>query len=97
MKKYDNLIVTQVEVFITPYVGKTKAFANVILNNQIKLTGLQVVYDLDEKCVKYPNTGKDDYDVTVVFPITTELRNHIEQSVLKQYMKEVKKLTPKQG
>ena len=71
--------------------------ANVILNDQIKLTGLQVVYDLDEKCVKYPNTGKDDYDVTVVFPITTELRNHIEQSVLKQYMKEVKKLTPKQG
>ena len=97
MKKYDNLIVTQVDVFITPYVGKTKAFANVVLNDQLKLTGLQVFYDLDEKCVKYPNTGKDDYDVTVVFPITNELHNHIEQAVLKQYMKEVHKLTPKQG
>ena len=64
-----------------------KAIANIVLNNQIQVRGLRV---MDGECglfVSYPKDpfyNGDDFRSTV-FPLTAELRHHIEKRVLEKY------------
>ena len=82
--------VTKVDVYPFKegmYTGHVKAVANIVLNDQIQVRGLRV---MDGKCglfVGYPNDPfyKGDDFRSIVFPLTEELRYHIEKRVLEKY------------
>ena len=82
--------VTKVDVYPFKegmYIGHVKAIANIVLNNQIQVRGLRV---MDGECglfVGYPNDPfyKGDDFRSIVFPLTEELRYHIEKRVLEKY------------
>ena len=82
--------VTKVDVYPFKegaYIGRVKAIANIVLNDQILVRGLRV---MDGECglfVGYPNDPfyKGEGFRNIVFPITAELRHHIEKSVLEKY------------
>lgn len=82
------LKVTHVQVFVlTEPVGKTRALARVMLNDQLQLTGLRIVDGANGLFVSYPNDPSykgDDYR-TIFYPVTKALREHIEEEVLKSY------------
>jgi stage V sporulation protein G len=87
---WDCLAVTDVKVYPLPDWRKTdpvKAIANVTLNDQLILRGLRVIDGVDGLFVWYPNDPFcSDYDfLSVVFPITKQLREHIENCVLEKY------------
>jgi stage V sporulation protein G len=67
--------------------GKTLAFAKVVLEKQIVLTGLRIVNGVNGYFVSYPidaSRKSEDYH-SVYYPITKELREHIENEVLARY------------
>lgn len=82
--------VTKVDVYPFKegaYIGNVKAIANIVLNDQIQVRGLRV---MDGECglfVGYPTDPfyKGEGFRNIVFPITAELRRHIEKSVLEKY------------
>ena len=87
---FDCLAVTNVQVF--PFkeganLGKMKALAVIVLNDQIQIRGLRV---MDGECGLYvvypcdPFSKGDDFR-TIVQPITRQLREHIENCVLEKY------------
>ena len=86
----NKIEVTKVDVYPIKegvYIGHLKAIANIVLNDQIRVRGLRV---MDGECglsVGYPNDPfyKGDDFRSIVFPITAELRNHIEKRVLEKY------------
>lgn len=82
--------VTQVNVYPLnegAYIGRLKALANIVLNDQIQVRGLRVMDGENGLFVGYPvdkfYNGEDFRNI--VFPITAELRHHIEKSVLEKY------------
>lgn len=82
--------VTQVNVYPLnegAYIGRLKALANIVLNDQIQVRGLRVMDGENGLFVGYPvdpfYKGEDFRNI--VFPITAELRQHIEKSVLEKY------------
>ena len=82
--------VTQVNVYPLnegAYIGRLKALANIVLNDQIQVRGLRVMDGENGLFVGYPvdpfYKGEDFRNI--VFPITAELRHHIEKSVLEKY------------
>lgn len=83
-----TLQVTHVQVFpLKEALGKTKALARVILSEQLQLTGLRVVDGSNGPFVSYPNGPSykgEDYR-SLFYPLTRELRDHIEEIVLKKY------------
>ena len=76
----------QVYTLVQP-VGKTKALARVVLNDQMQLTGLRVVDGSNGLFVAYPNDpGYEGEDYRSLFyPVTKELRDTIESEVLAKY------------
>lgn len=88
--EFDCLVVSNVQVF--PLMdgvnyGHVKAYANIVLNDQITIRGLRVMEGLNGLFVSYPvdpfNKG-DDFQ-SVCFPITRQLREHIDNVVLEKY------------
>ena len=83
-----TLVATQVQVLpLREPLRKTKAFARVVLNDQLQLTGLRIVDGSNGLFVSYPNDPSykgDDYR-SLFYPLTKELREHIEQAVLAEY------------
>lgn len=83
-----TLVVTGVQVYpIKEPLGKTRAFARVVLNDQLQLTGLRVVDGVTGLFVSYPNDPSyrgEDFR-SLFFPLIKDLRNHIEEVVLKAY------------
>ena len=82
--------VTKVDVY--PFneginMGRTKAIANIVLNDQIQVRGLRVMDGENGMFVGYPVDPfyKGEGFRNIVFPITSELRHHIEKSVLEKY------------
>ncbi|HSQ41067.1 MAG TPA: SpoVG family protein [Fibrobacteraceae bacterium] len=79
---------THVQVYILKDpVGKTRAFARVVLNEQMQLTGLRVVDGSNGLFVSYPNDPNykgEDYR-SLFYPITKDLRERLEQAVLEEY------------
>lgn len=87
---FDCLAVTIVQVF--PFkegvnMGKMKALATIVLNDQIQIRGLRVMDGENGLYVGYPadpyNRGEDFR--SIVMPITRQLREHIENCVLEKY------------
>ena len=88
---FDCLAVTNVQVF--PFkegvnMGKMKALATIVLNDQIQIRGLRVMDGENGLYVGYPvdlyNRGEDFR--SLVMPITRQLREHIENCVLEKYL-----------
>ena len=80
--------VTSCQVFVheEPQ-GKTVALARVVLSGELQLTGLKVMDGVHGLFVAYPNDPgyKGEDFRTIFYPITRELREHIEETVLIQY------------
>ena len=88
-----GIIVTDIKIFPLKDagIGHIRAFVNVVLNETIMLRRLRIVEDNNELFLSYPLdplfTGAG-YSSTIV-PVTRELREYIENKVIKQYQKEV--------
>lgn len=90
----DVLRVTQVNVF--PFkeghsMGRIKALATVVLNDQLHLRGLKVMDGKNGLFVGYPVDPfyKGEEYRSIFSPITRELREEIETKVLEEYMDSV--------
>ena len=87
-----ELKVTSCQVYpLEAPTGKTIALCRVVLNDELQLTGLRVVDGSNGLFVAYPNdpTYKGDDYRSLFYPITKELREHIEDVVLSQYESQV--------
>ena len=87
---FDCLAVTQVKVFPFkegPSMGHIKGYAKITLNDQFQIRGLRIMEGENGLFVAYPNDPfykGEDY-CSVCFPITRQLREHIETCVLEKY------------
>jgi stage V sporulation protein G len=82
---FDALVVTSCEVYIIKDPkGKLLAYARVILNSQLQLTGLRVVEGKYGLFVGYPS-DKSCEPQTIYFPVVRQLRDDIEEAVLQKY------------
>jgi stage V sporulation protein G len=87
LEKFPCFQVTSCQIFLVKELGKTKAMARVMLNDQLQLTGLRVVEGANGLFVAYPNDPAykgEDYR-SLFYPVTKELREHIEETVLTMY------------
>lgn len=92
---FDVLAVTNVKVF--PFsdvvnLGHMKGYAQVTINDQLVLRGLRIMDGENGLFVGYPIDPfykGEDY-CSVCFPITRQLREHIENCVLEKYMEVTK-------
>ena len=87
---HHKIEVTKVDVYPFKegaYIGRVKAIANIVLNDQIQVRGLRVMDGENGLFVGYPVDPfyKGEGFRNIVFPITSELRHHIEKSVLEKY------------
>ena len=89
-KKIDlnGIKVTSVQVYMLKEpTGKTRALARIFLNDAFQLTGLRVVDGANGLFVSYPNDPSykgDDYR-SLFYPLTKDLRDHIEEIVLAKF------------
>ena len=88
-KEYPMLEVTRVEIFPATATtdGNEKAFAHVVLNAQLKMTGLRILKGAGGLFVAYPNDpfNNVDYFRSLFYPITRQLRECIEEIVIAKY------------
>lgn len=90
---FDCLVVTQVQVFPFKdnFPNSLRGFANVVLNDQLLLRGLRINGSSDGSSdglrVVFPADPfyKGDNCGSLVFPMTKQLREHIENCVLEKY------------
>ena len=87
---FDCLAVTQVQVFPFkegPSMGHIVGMASVILNDQFQIRGLRIMEGENGLFVGYPNDPfyKGEDFRSVCFPMTRQLREHIENCVLEKY------------
>ena len=87
---FDCLAVTNVQVF--PFkeginLGHMKGMASVVLNDQLTIRGLRIMDGEDGLYVGYPNDPfyKGEDCSSICFPITRQLKEHIENCVLEMY------------
>lgn len=86
------LLVTACQVYpLRKPVGKTRAIARVVLSDSLQLTGLRIVDGANGLFLAYPNDPGykgEDYK-SLFYPLTRELREHIEQTVLLEYQRNI--------
>ena len=84
--------VTNVQIYLMKEpAGKTRAIARCLLDDQFQLTGLRVVLGATGLFVAYPNDPGykgEDYR-SLFYPVTKDLRNHIEDAILTKYHEQV--------
>lgn len=81
---FDCLAVTSVRIFLQNDT-RVKAFATVVLNDQLIIKGLNVCDGENGLYVTYPRGYMGEADRAVLFPVTRQLREHIENCVLEKY------------
>lgn len=82
---FDCLACTGVQVFPQSNLGETKALANIVLNDQLLIRGLRVVEGCNGLYVSFPKELCGNTPRAVLFPVTRQLREHIENCVLEKY------------
>lgn len=87
---FDCLAVTSVQVYPFkegPYMGHIKGIASVVLNDQFQIRGLRIMEGENGLFVGYPHDPfcKGEDFRSVCFPMTRQLREHIENCVLEKY------------
>lgn len=88
-----NIIVTDIKIFPFKVAGicHIRALANIVLNDALILRGIRIMEGYNGMYLSYPVDpffNGVDYRSLIV-PITREVREYIENEVLKQYHKEV--------
>ena len=87
---FDCLAVTSVQVYPFkegPFTGKMLAMASIVLNDQLQVHGLRIMEGENGLFVGYPNDPfyKGEDFRSLCFPMTRQLREHIENCVLEKY------------
>ena len=85
-----SLTVTNIQIFpLKEPIGKTKAMVRVQLNDELQLTGLRIVDGANGLFLAYPNDPgyKGEDFRSIFYPLTRDLRDHIESEVLIKYKK----------
>ena len=87
---FDCLAVTQVQVHPFkegPSMGKMLGMASIVLNDQLQVRGLRIMEGENGLFVGYPNEPfyKGEDFRSICFPMTRQLREHIENCVLEKY------------
>lgn len=87
---FDCLAVTSVQVYPFkegPFTGKMLAKASIVLNDQLQVRGLRIMEGENGLFVGYPNDPfyKGEDFRSICFPMTRQLREHIENCVLEKY------------
>ena len=87
---FDCLSVTSVQVYPFkkgPSTGKMLAMASIVLNDQLQVRGLRIMEGENGLFVGYPNDPfyKGEDFRSICFPMTRQLREHIENCVLEKY------------
>jgi stage V sporulation protein G len=85
---FETLVCTSVQVYLVKEIrSKVRAFARVILNSQIQLTGIRVIEGEHGLFIGFPldpvHKGEDFQNI--YYPITRELKDHMETCVLEKY------------
>lgn len=86
-----GIIITNIKIF--PFkgegIGRIRALANIVLNDAIIIRGLRIMKSDNGLFLSYPvdPIGTDYHSIIV--PVTRELSEYIENTVIKQYNKEV--------
>ena len=93
-KKFDCLSVTEVQVFPFkegPSLGRMKAIAQVVLNDQLVIRGLRVMDGENGLFVGYPVDPffKGEDFRYIANPITRQLKEHIEECILDKYQQAI--------
>lgn len=90
-----SMEVSNVQVYpIREPKGKMRAFARVLLNDQLQLTGLRVFDGSKGLFVSYPNDPYykgEDYR-QLFFPTSPDLRDTIEKAILAEYQNAAEQL-----
>ena len=87
---FDCLAVTSVQVYPFkegPSMGHIKGLASVVLNDQFLVRGLRVMEGENGMFVGYPIDPffKGESFRSICNPVTRQLREHIENSILEKY------------
>ena len=87
---FDCLAVTDVEVKVFPSLpgaDHIKGVAQIVLNDQMIIRGLRIIDGTSGLFVRYPIDPffKGESFQFLVNPITTQLREHIENCILEKY------------
>lgn len=90
-KPFACLQVTHVRVY--PFkegaaIGHMVGLATAVLNDQLQIRGLRIMDGENGLFVAYPHDSQDENLLSIVLPITRELREHIEACVLEKYQYE---------
>ena len=83
----NGLVITTSQIYLIrePFV-KTKAIATIVLNDQLKMTGIRIVEGSNGLYVAYPiDSTNQSESRSVFYPLTASLRDHVELILLKQY------------
>lgn len=87
---FDCLAVSEVRIFPFkegPSLGRMKALAEIVLNDQFIVRGLRVMDGENGLYIVYPTDPfvKGDEFRSICNPVTRQLREHIENTVLEKY------------
>jgi stage V sporulation protein G len=93
-QKFDSLAVTEVQVFPFnegPSLGRIKAIAQVVLNDQLVIRGLRVIDGENGLFVGYPTDPffKGEEFRYIANPTTSQLKEHIEACILEKYQQAI--------
>ena len=91
---FDCLAVTQCKIY--PMVAnynesKIRAIAEVVINDQLLIRNLRVMYGINGLYVSYPQDPfyKGEDFRSLCTPITRQFREHLENTVLEKYQEEL--------
>lgn len=92
---FDCLAVSEVRIFPFkegPSLGRMKALAEIVLNDQFIVRGLRIMESENGLYISYPVDPfvKGDEYKSICDPITRQLREHIENTVLEKYTERMK-------
>lgn len=82
-----KMTVTHCSVFTTNTEGKLKAFARIVINDQLQLTSLRIYDGVNGLFVSYPNDPRHKgHDYRQLFYwITKDSRDEAERVILEEY------------
>ena len=95
IQAFDCLVVSEVKVIPFkegPSLGRMKALAEIVLNDQFIVRGLRIMDGENGLYISYPLEPfvRGDEFRSICNPITRQLREHIESCILEKYLEAIK-------
>ena len=94
IQAFDCLVVSEVKVFPFkegPSLGRMKALAEIVLNDQFIVRGLRIMDGENGLYISYPIDPffKGEDFKYIASPVTRQLREHIENCILEKYLETI--------